>query len=99
MLENLQQSLQNTLEALDIVAEVKIEKEFAVNPETRRRQVVDAKFIIYPRRAFTHEQVKSNAHAKRLEGAVEGEGDTLWLNRGRATSKISGTKRRRSENF
>jgi hypothetical protein len=66
--------VQNTLETLDIVAEVKVEKEYAVNPETRRRQVVDAKFIIYPSRAFTHEQVKSNAHAKRLESAVEGEG-------------------------
>lgn len=70
--------VKDVIEGLDIVATVKVEKEYTVNPETKRKQLSDAKFIIYPSRSFIQEQVKSNAHTKRLDDAVlDGEGVVL----------------------
>ena len=64
--------VQETLEGLDIVSHVKVEKDFAVNPETKRKSLADAKFIVYPSHEFMREQVSSNVHSKRLASAVIG---------------------------
>ena len=63
--------VEETLDALDIVSHVHVEREFSTNPDTRRKSLSDAKFIIYPSQNFMQEQVSSNAHSKRLAGAVK----------------------------
>lgn len=61
------------LEGLDIVGSVKVEPERRVNPETRRKTTVDARFIIYPSLEFSRQAKAVNARSKRIERAVEGD--------------------------
>lgn len=73
-----------TLDNLDIVSKVTVEKVWEINPETKRKRLTDAKFIIWPSRGFIEEQIRANAHSKRLEGAIEGQGGQMILEPRRA---------------
>ena len=66
--------VKRTLEGLDIVGAVKIEQIRRVNPETRRKAIVDARFIIYPSLDFAKQAKAVNAQSRRIESAMEGQG-------------------------
>ena len=65
--------VRKTLKELDIVERFHVEKEFEVNPETKRQVIKDALFVIYPTLAFANEQIRANHHAKKLATALPGE--------------------------
>lgn len=65
--------VKKTLENLDIVSRVKIEKEETLNPETNRKKISDALINIYPSRKFVSEMLHSNAQHKRIETALFNE--------------------------
>lgn len=65
--------VRKTLKELDIVERFHVEKEFEVNPETKRQVMKDALFVIYPTLAFANEQIRANHHAKKLATALPGE--------------------------
>ena len=66
--------VQMVLEKLDIISKVEIQKIWETNPTTKRKRLADAKFMIWPSKAFVEEQIQANAHARRIERAAEGQG-------------------------
>ncbi|MCP4089891.1 MAG: hypothetical protein GY746_08860 [Gammaproteobacteria bacterium] len=66
--------VKRTLKELDIVGHIRVEQETRVNPKTGRKVMVDALLKIYPSKDFVSQVIRANAHTKRLEGAMQGEG-------------------------
>ena len=73
------QYVQGILESLDIVSKVTVQKEWEINPATKRKRMVDAKFVIWPSKAFVEEQIQANTHSRRVEAAMEGQGGEAVL--------------------
>lgn len=71
--------VQMILEKLDIISKVDVQKVWETNPATKRKRLTDAKFIIWPSRAFVEEQIQANAHSRRIESAMEGQGGEAIL--------------------
>jgi hypothetical protein len=65
--------VKKTLTELDIVERIHIEKEFEINPVTKRQLMKDALFVIYPTLAFANEQIRANQHAKKMGTALPGD--------------------------
>lgn len=65
--------VKKTLSELEIVERFHIDKEEEVNPETKRKVMKDALFVIYPTLAFSNEQIRANQHAKKISSALAGE--------------------------
>jgi hypothetical protein len=66
-------SVRKTLKELNIVERFHVEKEYEVNPETKRKILKDAIFVIYPSLAFSNEQIRANQHAKKIASALPDE--------------------------
>lgn len=71
--------VQMILDGLDIISKVQVQKVWETNPTTKRKRLTDAKFIIWPSKSFIEEQIQANAHARRVEGAMEGQGGQAVL--------------------
>jgi len=78
----------------EVVANFTVEKEFEVNPETKRQVMKDALFVIYPTLAFANEQIRANHHAKKLATALPGEDGKPLID---PSLDFSGTPREREE--
>jgi len=76
------------------VANFSIEKEFEVNPETKRQVMKDALFVIYPTLEFANEQIRANHHAKKLATALPGEDGKPLVD---PSLEFGGTPREREE--
>jgi hypothetical protein len=69
-----------TLKELDIVERIHVEKDFEMNPETKRKRLKDALFVIYPTLAFSNEQIRANHHAKKISSALPDEEGKVIIN-------------------
>jgi len=49
-----------------IIDKAKVEKQYAVNPETNRKVLADYKVTVYPTKDFQTEQFRSNVHHKNI---------------------------------
>jgi len=83
------QYVERVVNALDIVSKVTVEKEWEINPETKRKRMVDAKFIIWPSRAFVEEQIRANAQSRKIDAAIKGADGLPLLEPRRAEFKTA----------
>ena len=54
----------------DILSKFEIDPRTEINPDTKRKKVIDAKITVYGSEYFQNEQIKINAHHRRLDKAV-----------------------------
>lgn len=65
--------VRKTLTELEIVERFVVDKEYEINPETKRKIIKDALFVIYPTLAFSNEQIRANQHARKIASALPDE--------------------------
>lgn len=84
--DNLKQVEQALRAMSDVIDRYVVEKDFTVHvPTGRGRVLADAKIIIRPTHAFSVEQIKTNVHESRLDGAVLTEDGSVMLEPERAS--------------
>lgn len=65
--------VQKTLKELKIVERFTVDKQYEINPATKRKVMADALFVIYPTFEFANDQIRANQHAKKITTALPDE--------------------------